>query len=187
MTKPAAVVLDEAQVIARTRRWLERAVIGLNLCPFARAPYLQRRVRFRVSHAICAHALIADLEVELSALHAVPAAQCETTLLIHPWVFSEFLAFNDFLDAAEGCLDRLDLVGEVQIASFHPNYLFADSEPDAIENHTNRSPFPILHLLRESSIERAVDAMENPDTIFLRNQATLKRLGRSGWEGLWNE
>jgi len=179
--------LDEAEVIKLTRRWLERAVIGLNLCPFARAPYVQQRVRFRVSHATDDEELLADLEQELRALHAVSAEQCETVLLIHPWALNDFREFNEFLNAADGCIEQLDLLGEIQVASFHPEYQFADTFPDDIENYTNRSPFPILHLLREASVERAVDAVENPDTIYQRNLQTLRRLGEAGWAALWRD
>ncbi|MBD8527141.1 DUF1415 domain-containing protein [Pseudomarimonas arenosa] len=176
--------LDDAEIIAQTRRWLERAVIGLNLCPFARAPYVQKRVRFRVSHATDDEELLADLEVELRALSAVSADQVETVLLIHPWALNDFLDYNEFLNAADGCLEQLDLVGELQVASFHPHYQFADSEENAIENYSNRSPFPILHLLREASISRVVDALDDPDEIYRQNMRTLRQLGEAGWQRL---
>lgn len=174
--------LDDAEIIAQTRHWLERAVIGLNLCPFARAPYVQQRVRFRVSHATDDEELLADLEDELRALHAVSPEQVETVLLIHPWALNDFLEFNEFLDAADACVEQLELLGELQVASFHPHYQFADTWPEDIENCTNRSPFPTLHLIREASIERVVDAVDNPDSIYERNVALLRRLGREGWE-----
>lgn len=176
--------LDDAEIIEQTRAWLERAVIGLNLCPFARAPYVQKRVRFRVSHATDDEELLADLEVELRALHAVSADQVETVLLIHPWALNDFLEYNEFLNAADGCLDELDLVGDIQVASFHPNYQFAGSADDDVENYSNRSPFPILHLLREASISRVVDALDDPDEIYRQNMQTLRRLGVEGWHKL---
>lgn len=178
---------DEAEVVARTRRWLERAVIGLNLCPFARAPWVQQRVRVCVSHARDEDALLADLQAELQALQAATPEHCETTLLIHPWVLGDFFAYNQFLDAADRRVQRLGLQGELQIASFHPHYQFAGTQPEDIENFTNRSPFPILHLLREASIARVTDAIEDPDAIYERNQETLRRLGAEGWNALWDE
>lgn len=179
--------LEDSAIIAAVRRWLEVAVIGLNLCPFARAPYVAQRVRFRVSHATDDEELLADLEEELRALHAVSPEQVETVLLIHPWALGDFLDFNEFLNAADGCVEQLGYEGELQVASFHPDYQFGDSEPDAIENFTNRSPFPILHLLREESISRVVDAVDDTDAIYERNVALLRKLGRDGWEALWRD
>lgn len=173
--------LDETAIIAEVRRWLERAVIGLNLCPFASAPYLQQRVRFRVSHATDDEELLADLQEELRALHAVSAVQCETVLLIHPWALLEFAEFNEFLNAAEGCVEQLGLEGELQVASFHPDYRFEGAGAEAIENYTNRSPFPILHLLREESVQRAVEVIDDPEAIYRRNIALLQGLGIEGW------
>ena len=173
--------LDDSAVIAEVRHWLERAVIGLNLCPFARAPYLQQRVRFRVSHATDDEELLADLEEELRALHAVSAEQCETVLLIHPWALREFAEFNEFLNAADGCVEQLGYEGELQVASFHPDYQFEGTGADDIENYTNRSPYPILHLLREESIERVVEAIDDPDEIYRRNIALLQGMGIEGW------
>lgn len=179
--------LDDSAIIAAVRRWLEVAVIGLNLCPFARAPYVAQRVRFRVSHATDDEELLADLEEELRALHAVSPEQVETVLLIHPWALLDFLDFNEFLNAADGCVEQLGFEGELQVASFHPDYQFGDSAPDAIENYTNRSPYPILHLLREESISRVVDAVDDTDAIYERNVELLRKLGREGWEALWRE
>jgi uncharacterized protein len=176
---------DEATAIAATRQWIERAVIGLNLCPFARLPYLDQRVCFRVSRANGSDGVLDDLCGELQSLAAADPADCETTLLIIPQAFADFLDFNDFLDEAEAALEVLGLDGEIQIASFHPDYRFADSDPDDVENCSNRSPFPTLHLLREASIERAVESIADPDAIFERNIETLRRLGREGWKSLW--
>ncbi|MBB5209528.1 DUF1415 family protein [Chiayiivirga flava] len=179
--------MSDTPAIAATRVWLERAVIGLNLCPFARAPYVQRRVRFVESPATDVRALHDDLRAELERLRDTPAETVETTLLIHPHVLQSFLDYNDFLDLADALVEDLGLDGELQVASFHPDYRFADAEPDAIENHTNRAPYPILHLLREASIARVVDAIDDPDAIYERNIATLRRLGREGWNALWND
>ena len=180
----ADAIADDA-VIAATRRWIERAVIGLNLCPFARAPFAAKRLHFRVSHARDRNALLADLRDELQALHAADPSIRETTLLIHPDMLGDFLDYNDFLDSADAAVRELDLEGELQIASFHPHYRFADAPADAIENCTNRSPYPTLHLLRESSIERAVAAIGDPDEIYRRNVETLRRLGIEGWRALF--
>ncbi len=172
-------------IIASTRHWLERSVIGLNLCPFAEGAYRGNRVRFRVSEQRTASALLQELRSELLELQAAEPARCETTLLIHPWVLRDFVEYNDFLDVCEAAVVELDLEGELQVASFHPQYRFADTQPDDIENYTNRSPYPMLHLLRESSIERAIAAVPDPDEIYRRNIRTLRDLGHDGWRRLW--
>ena len=174
-------------VIAATRHWLTEAVIGLNLCPFARAPWLQQKIRYAVSHARDTDTLLDDLCNELQSLAAADPQDCETTLLVHPHVLGDFLDYNDFLDTADAAVDTLGLQGELQVASFHPHYQFADSAPEDIENYSNRSPFPTLHLLREASVERAVEAMADTDEIYRRNLATLRRLGHPGWQALWSE
>jgi len=172
---------NEAQIIATTSQWLERAVIGLNLCPFAKAAYVKQRVRFTVSAATNDEALLDDLIVALQELHAADPSECETTLLIHPAALTDFLDYNDFLDAADAALDALGLTGVIQVASFHPQYQFAGTEPEDIENCTNRSPYPLLHLLREDSIEKAVQSYPDVDDIPQRNIETLQRLGSAGW------
>jgi uncharacterized protein len=177
----------DAPYIDATTRWLERAVIGLNLCPFARAPHVQRRIRMRVSQARDADALLDDLCGELQSLNALGADECETGLLIHPFVLQDFLDYNDFLDVADAAVQALGLEGEWQVASFHPHYQFADSDADAIENFSNRSPYPTLHLLRESSVERAMEQMSDTDAIYRRNIGTLQRLGHEGWQKLWRD
>lgn len=185
--EPDAVAGEDDAIVAATRRWIERAVIGLELCPFARAPFVQDRVRIRVSHARDAETLAADLQVEAELLASGDAARIETTLLVHPHVFADFLDYNDFLDVADALLVDLELEGVLQVASFHPDYRFADAEADAVENCSNRSPFPTLHLLREASIERAVELMPDTDAIYLRNIQTLRTLGHEGWRALWDE
>lgn len=160
-------------------------MIGLGLCPFA-APVLHAgRLRICVSAARTPAEVLLDLRRELLALAAAAPAACETTLLVHPWVLADFLDFNDFLDDCDAVLREEDLEGTVQIASFHPDYRFADSAADDIENHTNRSPYPTLHLLRESSIERVVDSGADTDAIYRNNLETLRRLGIDGWRKLW--
>ncbi len=181
MIDNAEVSPPDDVVIAATKHWLEQIVIGLNLCPFARASYVKQRVRLRVSAATTEDELVADLAEELGFLAAADMDDTETTLLIHPQMCGDFLDFNDFLDIADATVQALGLEGELQVASFHPDYQFADAAPDAIENCTNRSPYPTLHLLRESSIDRAVESVDDTDDIYRRNIETLRELG---WEGL---
>jgi hypothetical protein len=174
-------------IIAATRRWLETAVIGLNLCPFAAGPYRENRVHFVVTEQRTASGLLLALRTELEDLHAAEPRQRETTLLIHPWVLGDFLEYNEFLGACEAMVEDLGLEGEIQVASFHPQYQFADTQPDDIENFTNRSPYPMLHLLREASVERAVAAAGDTDQIYERNIRTLRALGPAGWRRLWRD
>ena len=175
------------QAIAATRRWLERAVIGLNLCPFAKGVQGKGQVRYVVSEATDDEGLLGDLERELHALVAVAPEEIDTTLLIHPWALNSFADFIAFLDLVNIVLRTQQLEGVLQVASFHPDYAFADTDPDDITNCTNRSPFPTLHLLREASIERAVEGLDDPDEIYRRNIRTLQRLGPEGWRRLWIE
>ena len=167
-----------------TQVWLERAVIGLNLCPFAKAVHVKGQIRYVVSDATEPSMLVEALEAELNLLHAADPSVCETTLLIAPHCLSDFLVFNDFLGRADKCLRRLGLSGVLQIASFHPDYQFAGSEPDDVSNCTNRSPHPTLHLLREASMDRAVDAFPEASTIFEANIQRLEALGLEGWNSL---
>ena len=174
---------DEA-VLAATRHWLEKAVIGLNLCPFAKAVYVKNQVRLVVSHARHADDLLEDIDRELDLLVATPAVEIDTTLLIHPTLFEDFLDFNDFLEIAEGVVSEHELEGVIQLASFHPRFQFEGTEPDDISNYTNRAPFAMLHLLREDSVERAVDSFPEAEAIFRQNIATLEKLGPAGWKAL---
>jgi hypothetical protein len=171
-------------VVAATRHWLTGAVIGLNLCPFAKAVHVKGQIRYAVSDAVDMEGVLADLETELQTLVAVNPDAVDTTLLIVPRALSDFLDYNDCLFFAERMLKQLRLEGIVQIASFHPFYQFEGSEPDDIENYTNRAPYPILHLLREDSIERAVQAFPDAEEIYERNQETLRRIGLAGWAAL---
>ncbi|WP_345811928.1 DUF1415 domain-containing protein [Paraburkholderia sp. PREW-6R] len=171
-------------VIALTRHWLTHAVIGLNLCPFAKAVYVKEQIRYAVSDATDMEGVLTDLEAELQTLKAASADEIDTTLLILPRALPDFLDYNDCLFFADRMLKQLRLEGEIQVASFHPLYQFEDSEPDDIENYTNRAPYPILHLLREDSIERAVDAFPDAEAIYERNQETLRRIGLAGWNEL---
>ena|SRR5271165_5996610 len=180
-------LIDSPAVIAATRRWVEKAVIGLGLCPFAEGVYRSDGVRFQVSEQRSAAGLLEELRSELKFLQASDPRLCETTLLIHPWVLSDFIEFNDFLQLCDATVADLDLEGEIQVASFHPQYQFAGTQPDDIENHTNRSPFPTLHLLRESSVERALAAVPDPESIYQNNIRRLRELGYSGWQSLWKD
>ena len=176
--------MTDDQVLKQTRHWLEKAVIGLNLCPFAKAVYVKNQVRLVVSKARHADDLLEELDRELDLLVATPASEIDTTLLIHPTLFEDFLDFNDFLEVAEGVVDEHGLEGVIQLASFHPQFQFDGTEPDDISNYTNRAPFAILHLLREDSVERAVEAFPQADAIFDVNIATLEKLGHAGWKAL---
>ena len=177
--------MDAAAVEADVRRWLERAVIGLNLCPFAKAVYVKQQVRIVVSDASTERALLEQLGEELALLRDTPAEAIDTTLLVHPQVLQDFLDYNDFLDNADAAVEALDLQGVIQVASFHPDYQFAGTMPDDISNYTNRSPYPTLHLLREASIDRAVEAFPDADVIVERNVKTLDALGHAGWAKLF--
>jgi hypothetical protein len=175
---------SDAEVLDRTRAWLEKAVIGLNLCPFAKAVYARDRVRLVVSQARHMDDLLEELDSELDWLVATPAEQIDTTLIIHPTLFPDFLDFNDFLEIAEGVLDEHELEGVIQLASFHPHFQFEGTEPEDISNYTNRAPFAMLHLLREDSVEKAVQSLDDPDAIYQENIRTLQALGLQGWKKL---
>ncbi|MDN0082041.1 DUF1415 domain-containing protein [Crenobacter sp. SG2305] len=176
--------LSHDEIIAATRLWVEKAVIGLNLCPFAKSVYVKNQVRFIVSNAKHIDALIEDLVTELETLAEASPEKIDTTLLIHPYAMTDFLDFNDFLEVADSVVTELKLEGELQIASFHPQFQFEGTAPNDIENYTNRSPFPTLHLLRESSIDRAVEAFPEAESIYQKNIDTLNALGHEGWAKL---
>lgn len=179
--------IPDGQVIADTKRWLEKAVIGLNLCPFAASAQGGNRVRYCVSAHQTTAGLLEELAHELQALQQANPLECETTLLIHPHVLSDFHRYNDFLDEGDATLATLGLEGELQIASFHPDYQFANSDAQDMQNYSNRSPYPMLHLLREASISRAVDNFPGIDDIVGNNMRTLRTLGLEGWQRLWTD
>ena len=170
-----------ALAIAETRAWVRRAVIGLNLCPFARAVDVKDQIRYVFSDATDAETLLATLVVELQRLADTDPEVVDTTMLIHPRVLADFEDFNDFLELADAAVEDLDLDGVLQVASFHPQFQFADTEIEDVTNATNRSPYPTLHLLREDSVDRAVAAFPEAEAIFERNMATLEKLGPQGW------
>lgn len=171
--------------IAATRLWLERAVIGLNLCPFAKSVYVKDQVRLVLSDATTPEALLEELAEELLLLRDTPPEQTDTTLIVHPQVLNEFLDYNDFLDNVDAAVVALDLEGQMQVASFHPDYQFAATHYDDVENCTNRSPHPTLHLIREDSISRAVEIYPDADVIVERNLETMRKLGKEGWRELF--
>lgn len=142
-------------------------------------------MRLRVSEQRSAAGLLEELRSELRHLQATPPGECETTLLIHPWVLNDFIEFNDFLQICDATVAELDLEGELQVASFHPQYQFAGTDADDVSNCTNRSPFPTLHLLREASVERALAGIADPASIYEENIRRLHALGLAGWQALW--
>lgn len=173
-----------ANVVAETRDWLTKAVIGLNLCPFAKAVQVKDQIRFAVSDATDAEGVLTDLQDELALLAETDPEKVDTTLLIIPDALDDFLDFNDFEELSDRLLKRMRLVGEVQVATFHPQFQFAETQPDDIENYTNRSPYPILHLLREDSIDRAVESFPDASEIYEKNIETMNKLGLEGWKKL---
>lgn len=177
---------DDA-VLRNTQRWFERAVVGLNLCPFAKGAQSRDEIWWRVSSAQTEEQLREDLIHTLRHMMAQDAKEIDTTVLIVPHVLRDFLDFNDFLDEADYIVQELQLDGVVQIATFHPHYQFADTVADDISNATNRAPYPILHLLREASVARAVDAFANAESIYARNIETMERLGDEGWQKLFRD
>jgi hypothetical protein len=176
--------VSNEEAIASTKLWLERAVIGLNLCPFAKSVHVKNQIRYVVSAAQTPEDLLRDVLAELEVLAEASPAAIDTILLIHPHVLTDFLDYNDFLEVVEAALVEVDLDGELQVASMHPHYQFADTELDDITNYTNRSPYPTLHLLREASIEQAVAAFPDAAQIFDKNIETMRRIGHEGWNEL---
>lgn len=183
--KPLADSAATAEIVASTQVWLERAVIGLNLCPFAKSVHVRKQIRYAVTSAQTADELLAELEHELQLLAATDAKMLDTTLLIHPQAMVDFLDFHFFLAEADAAIRNLGFDGVFQIASLHPQYEFSGSDPDDIDNFTNRSPYPTLHLLREASIDRAVASFPDAADIFEKNIDTMNRLGHEGWHRLW--
>ena len=171
-------------VIADTVRWLERAVIGLNLCPFAKGVHTKGQIHYVVSEATDARGQLDDLQRELEALAEISPAKRDTTLLMAPQCLEDFLDFNDFLELVDELVEAMDLGGILQVASFHPRFQFDGTTEDDVTNATNRAPYPTLHLLREDSIDQAVEAFPEAETIYERNMQVLGELGAQGWAAL---
>ena len=176
--------LDIDTVSEHTKQWLEKAVIGLNLCPFAKAPHVKNLVRIVVSEARHLDGFLEDLDRELQLLGNTPASELETTLLVHPTLFPDFETFNQMLEIADDAVIENELEGIVQIAPFHPDFQFEGTKADDISNYTNRSPYPTLHLIREDSIAKAAEAFPDTSAIFDRNIALLEKMGHEGWDKL---
>jgi len=182
-----ADTLTEKQIIAYTSAWVEQVVIGLNLCPFAKPVHTKGQIDYFLSHARDETTLAANLRLAMQRLIASTPEKMDTCLLIHPWVLSDFFDYNNFLDIADGILDELELIGVLQIASFHPHYQFAGTTEDDVTNCTNRSPFPMLHLLREKSLDKATAALPDANVIVDRNVDTMISLGHEGWNHLQSQ
>ncbi|MFW5425889.1 MAG: DUF1415 domain-containing protein [Methylophagaceae bacterium] len=176
--------MSEQDIITPVKKWLEQLVIGLNLCPFAKQEFVNNRIRLYPSKATTVEMLLIDLQQELERLDS--DSNIETTLLIHPHILTDFYDYNDFLDIADGLLIDMNLDGIYQIASFHPDYQFADTEPDYAENYTNRSPYPLLHLIREKSLEEAIANYPNPELIPERNIKLMKEMGHAKLQALFS-
>ena len=181
---PTPSACDDAVVVQDTVRWLERAVIGLNLCPFAKGVHTKDQIHYAVSRATDGRELLQDLQRELEALAEASPEKRDTTLLIAPLAMPDFLDFNDFLELADELVEAMDLAGILQVASFHPHFQFEGTLADDVSNCTNRAPYPTLHLLREESIDRAVEVFPEAEEIFERNIEVLERLGMQGWKAL---
>jgi hypothetical protein len=180
--------LSDDTVVADTRRWIEKAVIGLNLCPFARAVYVKNQVRIVVSRARHLDAFLDELDRELELLVNTPANEIDTTLLVHPTLFPDFEVFNDFMGVVDDVVSEHELEGVIQVANFHPQFLFEGEAPEDPSHCTNRAPYPTLHLLREESVERAIESdAGDAEKIVERNIASLRGLGAAGWLALWQK
>ena len=184
---PEADTLTEKQIIAYTNAWVEQVVIGLNLCPFAKPVHTKGQIDYFLSHARDETTLAAELRLAMQRLIASTPDSMDTCLLIHPWVLSDFFDYNNFLNIADEILDELELIGVLQIASFHPHYQFAGTTEDDVTNCTNRSPFPMLHLLREESLDKATAALPDANVIVDRNLNTMITLGHEGWNRLQSQ
>lgn len=169
--------MSKEEYILKTRRWLANFVIGYNLCPFAKLPFQTDKIRYRVYEGTDLEQLALDLTDEVLLLKSIPASEIETTLFVHPNVLNDFYDYNDFLEIADNILLQTGMTGEIQIASFHPDYQFAQTEHEDAENFTNRSPFPMLHLLREASVEKATTFYPDIEGIPDRNIDKLRELG----------
>ena len=173
---------NDEEIIQSVRQWVETFVVGMNLCPFAKRELVKNRVRFVTTAATTAEQLLQVLQTELELLNADPSV--ETTLLIHPAVLQDFYDFNDFLDCVDSLLVDMELEGIYQVASFHPDYQFGGTRPGDAENYTNRAPYPVLHLLREESLERVIADYPDVDDIPERNIELMNSLGQDKLQAL---
>lgn len=180
----ADIPSHHVEVVDAMRQWVDKAVIGLNLCPFAKAVQVKGQVRYVVCDATTEGDALKKLARELLLLADADPQAVDTTLLMLPALFEDFIDFNDFLGLADELLENLGLDGQLQIADFHPRYQFAETEPEDMGNYTNRAPYPTLHLLREDSIDAAVQAFPEAEVIFERNIEMLEKLGLQGWKDL---
>ena len=176
---------SDEKVVSATIAWLERFVIGLNLCPFARAIHVKNQIRYVVSHARKSSVLLEDLRQELISFAGSSSEEIESVLLIHPHALNDFANYSGFLELCNLLIAELDLEGVVQIASFHPDYQFAETEAEDVTNYTNRSPYPMLHLLRESSVTRALESFPNSENIVNRNISLMKAMGKAKLDELY--
>ncbi|WP_029407102.1 DUF1415 domain-containing protein [Thiomicrorhabdus sp. Milos-T2] len=163
-------------ILNDVNQWLDKVVIGLNLCPFASQPYKNQQIRFTISHCDSDACLLEDLQNELNLLAETKAESIETTLLIVPNMLQDFYDYNDFLEYVDALIEDNQWQGIFQVATFHPNYQFGGTEPEDTENLTNRAPYPILHLLREASLEKAIEHYPNPEEIPEQNIETVSNL-----------
>ena len=169
-------LLKDSEITGSVQRWVESFVVDLNLCPFAKRELIKNRIRFALTAAQTEEELLTALQAELELLDS--DTSIETTLLIHAKVLQDFYDYNQFLDYADELLLQMGLEGVYQIASFHPHYQFGNTDPDAAENYTNRSPYPMLHIIREESIARAIADSPNIDQVPARNIALMNQLGK---------
>lgn len=177
--------MQEIEIIKAVKTWLENFVIELNLCPFAKREFVNNRIRFSLSAAASVEQLLVDLQDELFLLDE--DAEIETTLLIHPQVLQNFSEYNQFLNTADAFLEQQGKLGVYQIASFHPQYRFSESGENDAENYSNRSPFPLLHLLREASLEKAIARHPNIAEVVLHNIELLSEMGKDKIEAILNK
>ena len=174
--------LNESEIIGAVQHWVSSLVVDMNLCPFAGREVMRNRVRFTVTEAATEERLLMALQAELELLDN--DASVETTLLIHPLVLGDFPDYNQFLNYADSLLEQMRREGIYQIASFHPDYQFEGTGPDDAENYTNRSPYPLLHLLREESLERAISSYPDVGAIPVRNIQLMNGMGQGKLKAL---
>ncbi len=167
----------DQQIITETRQWVQDIVIRHNLCPFAHKPFRNDVIRYRLSHASSEDELVDDLIDELLLLRDADISKVETTILITPYCLNDFSHYNQFLDVADMLITQFGLEGTIQVASFHPDYQFADLDYDDVRNYTNRSLYPMFHLILEASIEQARNSHPDVESIPATNMALLQQIG----------